>query len=249
MFSIVYGVLLRPLPYPDAGAIVRIGDSVGPGSVSDMRLSNRSMLLLQENAESFEQLAAYQEVSAEWNGVTLRGASVSPSLFPLFRAPPHLGRLFLEEEARTGAERVVLLSHGAWTKPLRIESGHRRNHHRLRRRPAPRRRRAGRGVPLPDPGQRILDAVRHRTDDRGECARTTWRRCLHHHCRVQSTRAASAGRLRGAGCDRGRQHSAREQRHVPGIGRGERSARRSRGSVAGGDGRRVQAGAVDTDPW
>ena len=92
MFSIVYGVLLRPLPYPDAGAIVRIGDSVGPGSVSDMRLSNRSMPLLQENAESFEQLAAYQEVSAEWNGVTLRGASVSPSLFPLFRAPPHLGR-------------------------------------------------------------------------------------------------------------------------------------------------------------
>jgi len=115
MFSIVYGVLLRPLPYPDPGAIVRIGESVGPASVSDMRLSNRSMPLLQEHAESFEQLAAYQEVSAEWNGVTLRGARVSPSLFPLFRVPPHMGRLFLEEEARTGAERVVLLSHGAWT--------------------------------------------------------------------------------------------------------------------------------------
>ncbi len=115
MFSIVYGVLLRPLPYPDAGAIVRIGESVGPGSVSDMLLSNRSMPLLQENAESFEQLAAYQEVSAEWNGVTLRGARVSPALFPLFRVPPRLGRLFREEEARTGAERVVLLSHGAWT--------------------------------------------------------------------------------------------------------------------------------------
>ena len=115
MFSIVYGVLLRPLPYPDAQAIVRIGESAGPTGVSDMRLSNRSMPLLQEHAESFEQLAAYQEVSAEWNGITLRGARVSPSLFPLFRAQPHLGRLFLEEEARTGAERVVLLGHGAWT--------------------------------------------------------------------------------------------------------------------------------------
>lgn len=115
MFSIIYGVLLRPLPYPDPGAIVYVGESIGPGSISDdMLLSNRSMPLLQENAESFEQLAAYQETSVEWNGVTLRGARVSPSLFPLFRVPPHLGRLFLEEEARTGAERVVLLSHGVW---------------------------------------------------------------------------------------------------------------------------------------
>ena len=119
MFSIVHGVLLRPLPYQDPRAIVRIGDSFGPRSVSAMLLSNRSMPLLQELSESFEQLAAYEEISAEWDasgGVTLRGARVSPSLFPLLRAVPHLGRLFLEQEARLGAERVVLLSHSAWTR-------------------------------------------------------------------------------------------------------------------------------------
>ena len=119
MFSIVHGVLLRPLPYPDPGAIVRVGDSFGPRDLSAMLLSNRSMPLLQELSESFEQLAAYEEITAELNqttGVTLRGARVSPSLFPLLRAAPHLGRLFLDEEARTGAERVALLSHGAWTR-------------------------------------------------------------------------------------------------------------------------------------
>lgn len=116
IFSIVYGVLLRPLPYPEPGAIVRIGESVGPGNVSGLRLTNRSMPLLQENAESFEQLAAYQELSAEWSGITLRGASVSPSLLPLLRVRPHLGRLFLEEEAQPGAERVMLLSHSVWTQ-------------------------------------------------------------------------------------------------------------------------------------
>ena len=41
---------------------------------------------------------------------------VSPSLFPLLRARPHLGRLFNEGEARLGAHRVVLLSHGAWIR-------------------------------------------------------------------------------------------------------------------------------------
>ena len=119
MFSIVHGVLLRPLPYPDADAIVRVGDSFGPRSLSAMLLSNRSMPLLRELSESFEQLAAFEEISAEWDGsvdVSLRGARVSPSLFPLLRTAPHLGRLFLEEEARTGAERVVLLSHDAWTR-------------------------------------------------------------------------------------------------------------------------------------
>ena len=117
MFGIVYGLLLRPLPYPDPQDIVRVGETFG-GRGAGSSLSNRSMPLL-EDAESFEHLAAYQERSLEWTGpdgaVTLRGAAVSPALFPLLRATPHLGRLFTEGEAREGADRVVLLSHRTWT--------------------------------------------------------------------------------------------------------------------------------------
>ena len=119
MFGIVYGMLIRSLPYPDSDAIVRVGESSGARREPGLRLSNRSMPLLEESAESFEQLAAYQEhpaESASLDGATLSGARVSPSLFPLLRAAPHLGRLFREEEARVGADRVVLLSHGAWTR-------------------------------------------------------------------------------------------------------------------------------------
>ena len=39
---------------------------------------------------------------------------VFPTLFPLLRTAPHLGRLFVEDDAREGADRVALLSHGAW---------------------------------------------------------------------------------------------------------------------------------------
>ena len=104
MFSIVYGLLLRPLPYPDAESLVRVWESMG-GSGGQM-LSNRSMPVL-EDAGSFEQLAAYRESSVEWASpegtVTLRGAAVSPALFPLLRAVPQLGRLFTDGEAREGA--------------------------------------------------------------------------------------------------------------------------------------------------
>ena len=116
MFSIVYSVLLRPLPYPDAGSIVSISESSSlMGSLSDMFISNRSMDLLQEHAESFDELAAYQETRRESDGGTMNGARVSPSMFQLLQASPRLGRLFLEDEARAGADRVVLLSHRAWT--------------------------------------------------------------------------------------------------------------------------------------
>lgn len=120
MFGIVHGMLIRPLPYPDSAAIVRVGASSGARLAPGTSLSNRTLPPLRESARAFEQLAAYVETSVEWAGpdgaVTLRGAAVSPALFPLLRAAPILGRPFFEEEARAGADRVVLLSHGAWTR-------------------------------------------------------------------------------------------------------------------------------------
>ena len=119
MFGIVHGMLIRPLPYPEADAIMRLGESRGGEPGWNMFLSNRSMQLLREEAESFEHLAAYGSSAVEWtgpdSGVTLRGAQVSPSLFPLLRATPHLGRLFAEEESREGQDRVALLSFDTWT--------------------------------------------------------------------------------------------------------------------------------------
>ena len=118
MFSVVYGMLIRPLPYPDAGAIVRITEAMGPRMYQFV--TTPSMAALLDEAESFEQLAGYEPASFSWRGpegtVTLRAARVSPAIFPLLRATPHLGRLFTEGEALAGADRVVLLSHGAWTR-------------------------------------------------------------------------------------------------------------------------------------
>ncbi len=123
MFSVVHSLLLRPLPYPDPERVVRVGESMGARRGV---LTNRSLPLLQA-AESFEHLAAYRGSSLEWAGpdgsIALRGAAVSPALFPLLRATPHLGRLFTEEEAREGADGVVLLSYRAWTNHFASDPG------------------------------------------------------------------------------------------------------------------------------
>ena len=115
MFGIVYGMLIRPLPYPDAGAIVRVGEQQ-----LGVQLTSITLPRLQAEAESFEQIAAYRTRAFDWDApdgrTALSGAWVSPSLFPLLRARPGLGRLFTEEDALAGAERVALLSHGAWTR-------------------------------------------------------------------------------------------------------------------------------------
>ncbi len=118
MFGIVHGMLIRPLPYPEADEIVRVGHIAAARPNDPAVVSNTTLPRLQESGESFEQVAGYLQRSLVWLGPdgprTLRGATVSPSLFPLLRATPHLGRLFVEDDAREEAGRVALLSYGAW---------------------------------------------------------------------------------------------------------------------------------------
>ena len=73
-------MLIRPLPYPDAGTIVRITESVGRRPSSS--IANPSLQAIVEEAESFEQIAAYGPSSAfRWarpeDADTVRGATSS----------------------------------------------------------------------------------------------------------------------------------------------------------------------------
>ena len=228
MFGIVHGVLLRPLPYPEADAIVRIGESrFGTSGVLEMRLSNRSMPLLEESAASFEQLAAYQERSVEsasLDGATLSGARVSPSLFPLLRSTPHLGRHFTEEEARVGADRVVLLSHGAWTRRFASDPDIVGTLVDLDGDPHTVVGVLAEGFYFPNPDGEFwtpyvippFTAAEHGRP--GGAAHGP-------HGRVRRARAAASRRVSGAGRDRGPHHPAAEQRRDPGAGDRESAGR------------------------
>ena len=101
LFSVVHGVLLRPLPYPEAERLVRLSE-VHPGATSAVRaplLSHFTYEAWQPSARTLEGLAAYSmALFTDTTGsqpVRLRGASVSPSLFSLLRSSPAAGRLLL----------------------------------------------------------------------------------------------------------------------------------------------------------
>lgn len=128
MFTLVDGVVLRPLPYPEPERLVRIFDThsetgidragAASGNIDDWRL----------RAGAFDGLAAYyvmgRSVSVGGDADVLLTAQVSQDFFRLLGVPPVVGLPFTEDETRravfnsaaapTGADPVVMLSHGVW---------------------------------------------------------------------------------------------------------------------------------------
>jgi predicted permease len=120
VFSIVYGVLLRPLPYRDSERLVRLSEE-HPGANSPLRvpmLSNLTYHAWARAPSTIEQFAGYSyaeyTVALPGGAVRLIGAPVTPSLFALVGATPALGRFFLPEDARAGEDNVVVLSDRLW---------------------------------------------------------------------------------------------------------------------------------------
>ena len=116
MFSFVFGLLLRPLPYPDADRIVRVLERHPNGGLNG--ISTLNYLDWSVQSASFEYLSAEAGWRATVTGLdqpfVIRGARVSVHYFDIFGVRPALGRTFLPGEDEPGRDRVVLLSHALW---------------------------------------------------------------------------------------------------------------------------------------
>ena len=120
VFSVVYGVLLKPLPYPEAERLVRISEE-HPGAISPLReplLSNLTYYAWIRTPRTVEQFAAYRTdqytVGLTDGSARIEGASVTPALFALLGATPARGRFFEPSEARRGSNAVCILSDRGW---------------------------------------------------------------------------------------------------------------------------------------
>ncbi len=116
IFSLVDGVLLDPLPYPEPDRIVMVFETrpePTPGNFSYANFED-----LRQRARSFQALAAWGAGSATLTGAgeaaRVDGARVTPAFFRVFGVEPALGRTILAEETEPAAEPVVVLSDGLW---------------------------------------------------------------------------------------------------------------------------------------
>jgi predicted permease len=116
IFSVINSVLLRPMPYPDAGKLVRIRqtdggqpDAASPPDLYDYRARTKSF-------EDFAMLepAAMNLVMPGASPERLSGSRVSASWFSLLGTPALRGRTFLKGEDEAGAPKIAVLSEKLW---------------------------------------------------------------------------------------------------------------------------------------
>lgn len=120
IFSLVNGVLLRPLPYTDPERVMTVWEANPQLDIPQDRVSAGTYRDWTERSESFAALGAYSFLTFILGGSgepeQISGAAISPSVFDVVGVQPVLGRSFLEEEATPGNDFVVILSHGFWTQ-------------------------------------------------------------------------------------------------------------------------------------
>ncbi|MEW6128146.1 MAG: ABC transporter permease [Acidobacteriota bacterium] len=120
IFSIVNGVLLKPLPYLEPDRLVRLWHSKPQAGMTDMPVSGGNVQIWRERAQSFESVAAFSPATSvitdESETEQLQGARVSYNLMPLLGFQPLLGRGFVADENKSGNDKVVLLSHQLWQR-------------------------------------------------------------------------------------------------------------------------------------
>lgn len=118
IFSVVNGVLLNPLPYPQADRLVVLFHHK-PNFVNGS-ISYLNFLDWQRDNRSFEAMAAYRYGNAKLTGAgepeNLKGRMVSAGFFEILGVQPLLGRTFRAEEDQLGANPTVMISEGFWKR-------------------------------------------------------------------------------------------------------------------------------------
>jgi putative ABC transport system permease protein len=120
IFSVVNGVVLRPLPYQQPEQLLRLWHSKPKIGMTDMPISGGNVQVWRERAQSFAGVAAFNTTQAIFTGEAepevVRGARVSANLLPLLGYQPLLGRGFLPSENQQPNHAVILLSHQLWQR-------------------------------------------------------------------------------------------------------------------------------------
>ena len=128
IFSIVDGVLLKPLPYHESDRLVIVRSANARRGIDESGVSAADTADLRENPAAFSDLAALQFRSIAISDTghepeRYPAAAVSSNLFPMLGVAPIHGQGFTPEMDTPGAEGVVLLSYAVWRDRYNLDKG------------------------------------------------------------------------------------------------------------------------------
>ena len=118
IFSILYQVLLRPLPYPAADRLVFVWNTYPGSNLPQAAVSIPDYIDRKTQAPALEDATLFTMRSASVNErgtpEQLRALAVTPSFFTTLQRWPMLGRGFTEDEAKPNADRFTVITYGLW---------------------------------------------------------------------------------------------------------------------------------------
>ncbi len=118
IFSTVYSLMLKPLPFSEPERIVELYTSAKKAGLDKMPANVPFYLDYGKNASSYEMIALWtfqqQMVGEEQNPVRLDMARATAEIFPILRVQPLLGEFFTKEQNKPGADKVVVLTQTFW---------------------------------------------------------------------------------------------------------------------------------------
>ena len=122
IFSIVNAVLIRPLPYPDAEALVGVfnaGETRGKPS-ADMGFGPGLYAAWRKHSTTFDEFGVWGQAPATVTGVgdpeQVNAITITQGILPALGVPPLLGRWFSVEDDSPGTAQTVILSHAYWMR-------------------------------------------------------------------------------------------------------------------------------------
>ncbi len=120
IFTLVYDVMLKPLPYPHPNQLVVLEEQVAEfrDIYPKLPLNANNFVEWQRSSRSFQSMAAMLEGSMPLgtgsHPLQVEVVNATPGIFTLLGAAPQIGRPFTRQEAVEGRDRVVVLMHGLW---------------------------------------------------------------------------------------------------------------------------------------
>ena len=120
IFSVLNGVLLKPLPYPDPDRVVAVWQTAPGLSIGEVNASPSTYFTYREENRTFEDTGMWRTNSVSVTGIAepeqVQALSLTDGVLPILGIPPLRGRWFSRKDDSPGSPNTVMLAYGYWQR-------------------------------------------------------------------------------------------------------------------------------------